>query len=83
MHTRTTECEDSARILETEFAISIHHILGQKCSGAICGWMGWDLCVGLLYEHRFAVLIIIIGIINGSGGQLDISAGCQLSRQRS
>ena len=23
------------------------------------GWMGWDwdLCVGLLYEHRFAVLI--------------------------
>ena len=22
------------------------------------GWMGWDLCVGLLYEHRFAMLII-------------------------
>ena len=22
------------------------------------GWVGWDLCVGLLYEHRFAVLII-------------------------
>ena len=21
------------------------------------GWVGWDLCVGLLYEHRFAVLI--------------------------
>ena len=21
-------------------------------------WVGWDLCVGLLYEHRFAVLII-------------------------
>ena len=21
------------------------------------GWDGWDLCVGLLYEHRFAVLI--------------------------
>ena len=21
------------------------------------GWMGWDLCVGLLYEHRFAMLI--------------------------
>ena len=20
-------------------------------------WVGWDLCVGLLYEHRFAVLI--------------------------
>ena len=28
------------------------------------GWigmgLGWDLCVGLLYEHRFAVLIITI-----------------------
>ena len=27
------------------------------------GWvwdgMGWDLCVGLLYEHRFAVLIMV------------------------
>ena len=25
------------------------------------GWdgMGWDLCAGLLYEHRFAMLIII------------------------
>ena len=22
------------------------------------GWVGWDLCVGLLYEHCFAVLII-------------------------
>ena len=38
-------------------------------SGAISGldWigygMGWDLCAGLLYEHRFAVLIIIIIII--------------------
>ena len=21
--------------------------------------LGWDLCVGLLYEHRFAVLITI------------------------
>ena len=20
-------------------------------------WFGWDFCVGLLYEHRFAVLI--------------------------
>ena len=20
-------------------------------------WVGWDLCVGLSYEHRFAVLI--------------------------
>jgi len=28
-------------------------------SGAISGWvwMGWDLCAGLLYEHRFAMLI--------------------------
>ena len=36
--------------------------IGQICSGAISG-IGWvgiglDLCVGLLYEHRFAVLII-------------------------
>ena len=26
------------------------------------GWLDgmiWDLCVGLLYEHRFAVLIIV------------------------
>ena len=22
--------------------------------------MGWDLCVGWLYEHRFAVLIILL-----------------------
>ena len=22
------------------------------------GWMGWDLCAGLFYEHRFAMLII-------------------------
>ena len=22
------------------------------------GWVGWDLCVGLFYEHRFAMLII-------------------------
>ena len=27
-----------------------------------------------------SMIIIIIGIVNGSGGQLDISAGCQLSR---
>ena len=29
-------------------------------SGAISGLdgYGWDLCVGLLYEHRFAMLII-------------------------
>ena len=40
---------------------SIHHIYGQICSGAISG-MGWvwdgNLWVGLMYEHRFAVLII-------------------------
>merc|ERR1711895_301605 len=35
---------------------------GFSCSRAISGldwigWDGWDLCVGLLYEHRFAVLI--------------------------
>ena len=37
---------------------------GFSCSRAISGlgWdgygmVGWDLCVGLLYEHRFAVLI--------------------------
>ena len=30
------------------------------------GWdgMGWDLCAGLLYEHRFAMLI-------NSGGSLE------------
>ena len=38
---------------------------GFSCSRAISG-MGWveldglDLCVGLFYEHRFAVLIIVI-----------------------
>ena len=21
------------------------------------GWVGWDLCAGLFYEHRFAMLI--------------------------
>ena len=30
-HTRTTECEDRARILETEFAIRIR-IRKEKCS---------------------------------------------------
>ena len=25
-------------------------------------WVGWDLCVGLLYEHRFAMLITEMGI---------------------
>ena len=36
--------------------------MGLSCSGAISGlgWdgMGWDLCAGLFYEHRFAMLII-------------------------
>ena len=39
--------------------------MGLSCSGAISGlgWVGigmvgWDLCAGLLYEHRFAMLII-------------------------
>ena len=38
--------------------------MGLSCFGAISGigldgWMGWlDLCAGLLYEHRFAMLII-------------------------
>ena len=29
-------------------------------------WVGyaWDLCVGLLYEHRFAMLIIVINSNN-------------------
>ena len=36
------------------------------------GWMGWVLCVGLLYEHRFAVLIMTrltteIAVINETG----------------
>ena len=26
------------------------------------GWMGWDLCAGLFYEHRFAMLINIMHI---------------------
>ena len=36
--------------------------MGLSCSGAICGlgwdwdWDGLDLCAGLLYEHRFAML---------------------------
>ena len=38
--------------------------MGLSCFRAISGigWvgigMGWDLCAGLLYEHRFAMLII-------------------------
>ena len=35
--------------------------MGLSCFRAISGWvglgMGWDLCAGLLYEHRFAMLI--------------------------
>ena len=45
-----------------DLRLRLHHISGQNCSGAISGWMGrdgLDLCVGLLYEHRFAVLINI------------------------
>ena len=36
--------------------------MGLSCFRAISGigyGMGWDLCAGLLYEHRFAMLIII------------------------
>ena len=33
--------------------------------------LGWDLCVGLLYEYRFAVLITIdIGINPGSNVEI-------------
>jgi len=43
-----------------------HHgsflLLSYKWIGLGMGWVGWDLCVGLLYEHRFAVLIINIYI---------------------
>ena len=39
--------------------------MGLSCFRAISGiglaW-GWDLCVGLLYEHRFAVLIMKITV---------------------
>ena len=28
------------------------------------GWVGWDLCAGLFYEHRFAMLITIIHCTN-------------------
>ena len=37
--------------------------MGLSCFRAISGldwvwmgWMGWDLCAGLFYEHRFAML---------------------------
>ena len=25
---------------------------------------GWDLCAGLFYEHRFAMLIIVVMVAN-------------------
>ena len=32
--------------------------MGLSCFRAISGMgMGWDLCAGLFYEHRFAMLI--------------------------
>ena len=40
----------------------IYHIMGLSCFRAISGWDGWDgldgldLCAGLFYEHRFAML---------------------------
>ena len=30
-------------------------------------WVGWDLCVGLFYEHRFAMLKMSTG--EGGGGR--------------
>ena len=43
----------------------IYHIMGLSCFRAISGsgsgsGYGWDLCVGLFYEHRFAMLIMRI-----------------------
>ena len=43
----------------------IYHIMGLSYFRAISGigigmgWIGLDLCVGLFYEHRFAMLIRI------------------------
>ena len=34
--------------------------------------MGWDLCAGLFYEHRFAMLIIMVR--GGGGGVLELQA---------
>ena len=28
-----------------------------------CGWMGWDICQGLFYEHLMVPIIIILMII--------------------
>ena len=43
--------------------------MGLSCFRAISGWdgygMGWDLCAGLFYEHRFAMLIIIKKLFHG------------------
>ena len=35
--------------------------MGLSCFRAISGigWVGWDLCAGLFYEHRFVMLIKI------------------------
>ena len=46
--------------------------MGLSCFRAISGLdmgmgmdgMGWDLCAGLFYEHRFAMLIIIKQEVN-------------------
>ena len=51
------------------------------------GWdgMGWDLCAGLLYEHRFAMLIIrevstsrVPGWEVATSSQLCFSAGSSI-----
>ena len=36
--------------------------------------LGWDLCVGLLYEHRFAVLINMYNVLDVSLISKDISS---------
>ena len=44
----------------------IYHIMGLSCFRAISGlgwdwdWDGLDLCAGLFYEHRFAMLIMVL-----------------------
>ena len=43
--------------------------MGLSCFRAISGWDGYgygiglDLCVGLFYEHRFAMLIIAVMVV--------------------
>ena len=39
------------------FLLQSYKWIGLDWVGYGMGWMGWDLCVGLLYEHRFAMLI--------------------------